>query len=160
MATLIKGLNAAGRVVEVKELIDSFRDNKSEQGGTRYCHGATIMVDGVEYACQYCSTSEHLTEFGVGDTINFTVKSFSRNVHTIGINSVTKVALRPAPSGPMIPGLSKHINLAGTPEAIGLQCAAQIYSNRLEIDSIAIAELAHEFTMYLRSEYETNTNPQ
>lgn len=161
MATLIKGINAVGIVLEVNERIDSFKDTKSETGGTRYCHGTIIEVDNMEYACQYCSTSEHLVEFEVGDTINFVVKSFSRNVHTIGINSVTKmVASRPAQPSGIIPPASKHLNLAGTPEAIGLQCAAQIYANRLEIDSIAIAELAHEFTMYLRSEYETNTNPQ
>lgn len=162
MATLIRGINAVGTVLEVKENYDKpFADTKSEQGGMRYCHGANILVDDVEYACQYCSTSEHLTEFGEGDTIVFTVKSFSRNVHTIGIISVKKlVASRPAQPSGSIPPASKHLNLAGTPEAIGLQCATQIYANRLEIDSIAIADLAHEFTMYLRTEYETNTNPQ
>jgi hypothetical protein len=160
MATLIKGLNAIGRVLEVNEGIDSFKDTKSEQGGMRYCHGCTIMVDDIEYPCQYCSTSEHLTEFSVGDIIDFNVKSFSRNVHTIGINSVKPfVASRPAQPSGSIPPASKHINMAGTPEALGLQFAAQVYSNRLEIDSVAITDLAHEFTMYLRTEYEINTNP-
>lgn len=160
MATLIKGLNAIGRVLEVNERIDSFKDTKSDIGGMRYCHGCTILVDDTEYACQYCSTSEHLTEFEVGDTLDFTVKSFSRNVHTIGINSVKKfVASRPAQPREPLPSASLHINMAGTPEALGLQFAAQVYSNRLEIDSIAIAELAHEFTMYLRAEYYQNTDP-
>jgi hypothetical protein len=158
MATLIKGINAIGRVLNVKECIDSFEDTKSETGGMRYCHGFTVVVEGVDYPCQYCSTSSHLEEFGEGDTIDFQVKSFSRNVHTIGLNSVKRFNHSFAVAAKKDVPCSGHINMAGTPEALGLQYAAQVYSNRLEIDEVAITELAHTFTMYLRHEYETNTN--
>lgn len=163
MAQLAKGLKTKGLVLEIEEDFDKFQDTKSDVGGTRHCHKALIKVDGLDYDCQYCSSSEYLTEFGVGDTLEFEVKSFSRNIHTIAVISSVKfssssqsAAVRNFTS----PNSSGHLNMAGTPEAIALQCATQFYTYRPQASEIEVTDMADIFCKWLRSTYLLNTNPQ
>lgn len=158
MAQLAKGLKTKGQVLEVEENFDFFQDTKSEFGGTRHCHKFLVKVDNMDYDCQYCSSSEHLTEFQVGDTVEFEVKSFSRNIHTIAFISCVKffAGAKEMILSPVV----AHINMAGTPEAIALQCAAQFFTYRSQADEIAVTEMADTFCKWLRSTYQINTNPQ
>lgn len=163
MAQLAKGLKTKGVVLEIEEDFDFFQDTKSEVGGTRHCHKALIKVDGLDYDCQYCSSSEHLTEFEVGDTVEFEVKSFSRNIHTIGFIGCTKFVKSTEPAYKKVVSAYKtsgHMNLAGTPEAIALQCATQYFTYRPQADELAVTDMADVFCKWLRSTYLTNTNPQ
>lgn len=163
MAQLAKGLKTTGLVLEIEEDFDKFQDTKSDVGGTRHCHRALIKVDNMDYDCQYCSSSEHLTEFQVGDTVEFEVKSFSRNIHTIGFISCVRFqsnmgqAFNPNPPPLQLLG---HINMAGTPEAIALQCATQFYTYRPNADQLEVTTMADDFCKWLRSTYLLNTNPQ
>lgn len=163
MAQLAKGLKTKGIVLEIEENFDFFEDTKSDVGGTRHCHKALIKVENLDYDCQYCSSSEHLTEFQVGDTVEFEVKSFSRNIHTIGVISCVKFQseavknyLRPT-FGTQHSG---HINMAGTPEAIALQCATQFHTYRQQSSEIEVTEMADIFCKWLRATYQHNINPQ
>lgn len=162
MAQLAKGLKTKGQVIEIEENFDRpFQDTKSEVGGIRYCHKLVIKVGGIDYDCQYCSMQEHLAEFTVGDILHFEIKAFTRNIHTIAVISVKKFeASAPAWKTQTFAPVGGHMNLAGTPEAIALQCATQFHTYRQQSSEIEVTEMADIFCKWLRATYQHNINPQ
>lgn len=157
MAQLAKGLNATGIVLDVEDNFDRFQDTKSEVGGTRFCHKVYLRVDDEDYICQYCTEHQFLSEFSKGDTVHFNVKSFSKDIHTIGLISVKRAPSENVNDPLAFEPVLRHLNLAGTPEALGLQAAVNFHCYRPESGLLDITEMAHELTKWLRTEYELNT---
>lgn len=157
MAQLAKGLNATGIVLEIEDNFDRFQDTKSDVGGTRFCHKVYVRVDDEEYICQYCSQHPKLSEFAANDTIHFNVKSFSKDIHTIGLISVKKAQAGRVTDPLAFEPVLRHLNLAGTPEALGLQASVNYHCYRPESKLEDITDMAHELTKWLRTEYELNT---
>jgi len=146
MQKLLKGLTATARVVGIQEDFDQYEARKTEVGGLIHCHLTTFVLDGEEFRGQLCTPNQSVP-YAVGDDIEITIKSFTREIYTFDLLSVYAKSEEENNKKPVQrPTLSI---LTGTPGEIALRLAVQHHANRPVGSTAEVFITANEFKEYL-----------
>jgi len=160
MDQLAIGFKGTVAVLEVQPCFDSYAAKPS--GETMWCHLATFEIeDGSQYRGQVCASST-IPTFNAGDIMDIAVKSYTKGIYTLAIESVIspkkiqdKLPKAMETEGWQDSYLASPIkNLYGTPGDLAIKHAVAHHQNRLGATAADVIRDAEIFAEFIRN----NTN--